>query len=47
MHQAAKYFQLSADQGHAISPYNQGVYYEDGYGVTKDIDQAAKYSTCC
>jgi len=38
-----KYYELSAEQGNAQVQYNLAVCYENGRGVPKDLNKAAKY----
>ena len=41
--QAAKWYQLSAEQGYADAQNNLGVMYENGEGVPKNYDEAMKW----
>jgi TPR repeat protein len=41
--QAASFYQMAADQGHADAQYNLGLCYGNGKGVPKDVQQALKY----
>ena len=41
--QAAKWYRLAADQGHASAQYSLGAMYETGQGVRKNYVQAAKW----
>ena len=43
LHQAVKYYQLAADQGHGNAQCKLGICYENGHGVTKGLHQAVKY----
>lgn len=41
--EAARYYKLAADQGHARSQCSLGVCYENGQGVNADFTEAARY----
>lgn len=41
--QAATWFRMAADQGHALSQYSLGHLYDDGLGVKKDKKRAAAW----
>lgn len=41
--QAATWFSMAAEQGHALSQYSLGHLYEDGLGVKKDKKRAANW----
>ena len=41
--EAARWFKLSAGQGHANAQVNLGVMYEYGIGVDKDADESEKW----
>jgi TPR repeat protein len=42
-HEAAKWYRLAADQGHAVAQYSLGVCYSNGTGVVKDEREAVKW----
>ena len=41
--EAAKWFRLAADQGHATSQFNLGAMYENDLGVPQDFKEALKW----
>jgi TPR repeat protein len=43
--QAAKWYRMAAEQGHADAQYNLGVLYDrgDGRGIAQDFQEAAKW----
>ena len=43
--EAAKWWQILADQGHPLAQRKLGKYYHDGKGVPKDLDKALYYYT--
>lgn len=43
--EAAKYYQMAADQGDVIGSHWIGVFYHDGFGVTKNLDKAIENLT--
>ena len=40
---AAEWYRKAADQGNASAQYKIGVFYENGYGVTQDKEQAMQW----
>ena len=43
--EAAKYYQMSADQGDVIGNHWIGVFYHEGFGVVKNLEKAIEYLT--
>jgi TPR repeat protein len=42
---AAKYYLMSAEQGDVIGLHWMGVFYHEGFGVSKNLDKAIEYLT--
>jgi len=42
---AAKYYMTSAEQGDIVGQHWLGVFYHEGFGVTKNITKAIEYLT--
>ena len=45
MTKAVEWFEKSANLGHSTAMYNLGICYEEGTGVTKDVNQAREWYT--
>ena len=45
MTKAVEWYEKSANLGHSNAMYNYGVCYKNGWGVTKDVNQAREWYT--